>query len=117
MEHRIEQQREGLLQQMRQIERLRQGTLSEQYYGAGEKRQGPYYVLQGYAKGKHWSERVSQAQVEQLRADLAAHGRFDELCRAFVKATEQATLAQEDDDSKKKIQPRPGSATKRPKPS
>jgi hypothetical protein len=117
MEHRIEQRREGILQQMRQIERLRQGTLSEQYYGSGEKRQGPYYVLQGYENGKHWSERVSQAQVEQLRADLAAHGRFDELCQDFVKATEQATLAQEDEHSKKKPRQRPGSATKRQKPS
>lgn len=117
MDHRNEQKREAILQQMRQIERLRQGTLSEQYYGSGEKRRGPYYLLQGYEKGKHWSERVNKEQVEQVRADLAAHSRFDELCQDFVETTEKATLAHEDEVSKKNSRKRRQSATERRKPS
>jgi hypothetical protein len=117
MNHRNEQRREGILQQMRQIERLRRGTLSEQYYGAGERRQGPYYLLQGYEKGKHWSERVNKEQVEQVRADLAGHSRFEELCQGFVEITEKATLAHEDDVSKKKPRKPRERATERRKPS
>lgn len=102
MDKHTEQKRDEILQQMRQIERLRQGTLSEQYYAMGEKRQGPYYVLQGYQAGKHWSTRVAKDQVDRVRADLEGHARFEELRRAFVEVTQTATIAQERAGSKKK---------------
>ena len=106
--------RNGILEEMGQIERLRQGTLSEQYYGTGADRRGPYYVLQGYAEGRHWSRRVPRDHVEQVRADLAAGVRFQELCRAFAAATEQATLAGEAPASKKNARRRKGTASGRP---
>lgn len=104
----------GILKEMDQIERLRQGTLSEQYYGTGDNRRGPYYVLQGYAQGRHWSQRVPREHVEQVRADLAAGVRFQELCRAFAETTEQSTLAEEAPGSKKNARRRKGTASGRP---
>ena len=106
--------RNGILEEMDQIERLRQGTLSEQYYGTGAHRRGPYYVLQGYAAGRHWSQRVPREHVEQVRADLAAGVRFQELCRSFAETTEQATLAGESPDAKKNFRRRKGNASGRP---
>ena len=93
--------RTEILDEMRQIERLRQGTVSEQYYGSGTKRQGPYYVLQGYSDGKHWSMRIPKGQVEQLRADLEAGAHFKDLCRKFADATEEDTIMADQPDSKK----------------
>ena len=102
MDRHTEQKRDKILQEMRRIERLRQGTLSEQYYTVGEKQQGPYYVLQGYQDGKHWSQRVAQEQVDPVRADLAGHAHFEELCRSFAEVTEKATISSESADGKKK---------------
>ena len=106
--------RNGIFEEMGQIERLRQGTLSEQYYGTGANRRGPYYVLQGYAEGRHWSQRVPPEHVEQVRADLAAGVRFQELCRSFAETTEQSTLAGEAPASKKNAGRRNRTASGRP---
>ncbi len=106
--------RTGILKEMDQIERLRQGTLSEQYYGTGANRRGPYYVLQGYAEGRHWSRRVQREYVEQVRADLAAGVRFQELCRSFATTTEHATVAGEAPASKKNARRRKATASGRP---
>jgi hypothetical protein len=114
MDKQAQATRNGILEEMGQIERLRQGTLSEQYYGTGANRRGPYYILQGYAKGRHWSRRVPREHVEQVRADLAAGVRFQELCRAFAETTEQSTLAGEASASKKKARRRKGNASGRP---
>ena len=101
MDQRTQHKRDEVLQEMRRIERLRQGTLSEQYYTVGKKQQGPCYVLQGYQAGKHWSRRVAQEQLNQVRADIAGQVRFEELCRTFAEVTEQATIVEEQVDNKK----------------
>lgn len=101
MDLQTQKKREGILEQMRQIDRLRQGTISEQFYGTGEKKQGPYYVQQGYTGGKHWSKRVGRDRVDQVRADINSGVRFKELCREFAEVTEQATIAEDQPDSKK----------------
>ena len=108
MDRQTQKKRDGILEEIRKIDRMRQGTLSEQFYGTGEKRQGPYYVLQGYDDGKHWSKRVPKDQVDQVRADLSEGGRLKELCQKFADVTEQATIAQDHADSKKKPRSRPG---------
>lgn len=115
MNKRIQQKREGILDEMRRIQRLRQGTISEQFYGAGENKQGPYYVLQGYSEGKHWSKRVPRDQIEQLRDDLGAGARFKELCGHFVELTEQATIAEDQPSGKKNASKRSRIATGKPK--
>lgn len=115
MERRAQQKRDGILDEMRQIDRLRQGTISEQFYGTGEKKQGPYYVQQGYTEGKHWSRRVPKVQVDQVRADINAGVRFKELCQEFAEVTEQATIVQDQAGSKKNAKKRTGNATAKPK--
>ena len=102
MHNQVEQKRTEILDQMRKIKRLRQGSISEQYYGTGQKRQGPYYVLQGYVDGKHWSKRIPVDQVEQVRADLKAGAHFEALCREFGEVTEEATIMEDQTVSKKK---------------
>lgn len=115
MHQKAEQRRTELIDEMRQIERLRQGTLSEQYYGTGDRRQGPYYVLQGYADGKHWSKRVPMSQVEQVKADLHAGAYFKDLCQQFADVTEEATLMEDEPASKKNARKRNRNATAKPK--
>lgn len=115
MDPRTQKKREGILEEMRQIDRLRQGTVSEQFYGTGEKRQGPYYVQQGYSGGKHWSKRVPRDQVDQVRADINAGVRFKELCQEFAEVTEQATITQDQAGSKKNAKRRGRNATSKPK--
>jgi len=110
-----ERKRTEILDAMRSIERLRQGTISEQYYGSGESRQGPYYVLQGYAEGKHWSRRIPREQVEQVRADLGAGADFQDLCRKFAEVTEEATIMADQPGRKKNARKRGRSATAKPK--
>lgn len=117
MHSQTERKRTEILDAMRKIERLRQGTISEQYYGSGDSRQGPYYVLQGYAEGKHWSKRIPRGQVEQVRADLEAGADFQDLCRKFAEVTEQATIMADQPASKKKAKKRTKRVTARPKPS
>ncbi len=116
MRKHLELKRVEILDEMRQIERLRQGSISEQYYGTGGKRQGPYYVLQGYVGGKHWSRRIPKDQVEQAKEDLAAGVHFNDLCRKFAEVTEAATVMEDDQPAGKKKPRKHGrSAIARPK--
>ena len=115
MDKQTEQKRDEILEEIRQIDRVRQGALSEQFYGTGEKRQGPYYVLQGYEDGEHWSKRVPRDQIDQVRADLSEGGRLKELCQKFADVTEQATIAQDNADSKKNATKQTENDTGRPK--
>ena len=92
----LEQQREGILKQLRQIRSLRRGTINEQYLQVPHKgqpepvRRGPYYVLSRHEDGKTVSQRLrSPEQVEQARADVAAHRRFVALCDTYAQVTEQ----------------------------
>lgn len=110
-----QRKREDILAQIRGIDRLRQGTISEQFYGSGEKRQGPYYLLQGYREGKHWSRRIPTEQIEQVRADVDAAAHFKELCEQFAEVTEEATVADEGAVSKKNARKSAKSATRKPK--
>ncbi len=116
MDQMTQQKRAEILEDMRQIQRLRQGTLSEQFYGTDTQPQGPYYVLQGYTKGRHWSKRVPRDQVAQVRADLAAGVRLQELCSELAVVTEQATQAEDEPGHKKKAPPPNKTATAKPKP-
>lgn len=115
MDTRTQQKRDGILEEMRKVERLRQGTISEQFYGTGEKKQGPYYVQQGYTEGRHWSKRVHKNQIDQVRSDINAGVRFNELCREFAEVTEQATIVEDQADSKKNARKRDGIVIRRPK--
>ena len=110
-------QREEILEEMRRISRMRQGCVSQQHYRVGEgkhqRQQGPYYVLQGWQDGQHWSTRVSKGELEQVREDVKAYERFQALCREFTELTEQATGRETDADSKKNDRRRPRAVSTR----
>ena len=92
----LEQRRERILEQLREIRSVRRGTISEQYLKVPHKGQaepvlrGPYYVLSRHLDGKTVSQRLtSPEQVAQARADVAAYHRFVALCREYEQVTEQ----------------------------
>ena len=105
MDTMTEKRREEILEEMRLITRMRQGGVSQQHYtvgeGKGKRQQGPYYVLQGWRDGQHWSERVSKKGVDQIREDVKAYERFQALCLEYTELTEQSTMKDETADSKK----------------
>lgn len=91
----LRRKREQIIEQMQAIDRLRRGSLSEQFFTkkvqGQEIRQGPYFVLQCYLKGCKCSERISADQAEQTKMDVANYQRFQELAEQFVQVTDQMT--------------------------
>jgi hypothetical protein len=89
----LQLRREAMVQQMLPIRSMRSGAVSEQFQAVRHKsgppiRRGPYYVWCRSHKGKTISQRVPAGQVEQARADVAAHKQFIELCKEFERLTE-----------------------------
>ena len=91
----LRRQREHVLEQIQTIDRLRRGTLSEQFFIKKREgktiRQGPYYVLQCYLKGCKCSERLPADQAQQAQSDVANYQRFQQLAEQFVQITDQIT--------------------------
>jgi len=91
-------ERETILEQMRQIDRLRRGFLSEQFFEkvqAGKTvRSGPYFVLQCSHKAKKFSTRIPADQAETVRQQVGNYGRFQELAEQFIQLTEELTLVE-----------------------
>src|SRR6266508_1055836 len=99
------QQRESLLQQMQAIDRLRRGSLSQQFFispGRPSSRRGPYYVLQGYFRGKKFSERVPQDHAAQVKQDVDNYRRFQTLAEDYVTLSDQITRHQDQSQDSKK---------------
>jgi len=102
----LRRQREHILEQIQNIDRLRRGTLSEQFFLAKREgkqiRQGPYYVLQCYLKGCKCSERIPTDQAQQVQSDVANYKRFQDLAERFIQITDQITrLESSQTDAKK----------------
>lgn len=102
-----EQRRDQILHEIRQIQRLRRGTLSEQYFerrlaAGGTRRQGPYYVLQRQQEGRKISQRIQADQADQVREDIEGYEQFVRLSTEWVELTEHMTCAADVTESKKK---------------
>ena len=93
---------ESVLQNLAQIQRLDRGSVSVIRQGPA----GPYYNHQCYEKGRNVSRYVPAEQVEELRAAIADHQRFQQLVQQYVELRVQKTRAQRQAGSKKKT-PRP----------
>ena len=115
-------QRDQVLEQMRALDRMRRGSLSRQFFKAadkGEADRGPYYVLQGYLKGRKFSERVAANKAAQVEEEVENYRRFQGLCERFVTLTDEMTrMADEEPGSKKnsrkKRSPKSSSAKRAP---
>lgn len=95
---------------MQTIDRLRRGSLSQQFFKSPDRqspRRGPYYVLQGFFRGKKFSERVPQDQAAQVQQDVDNYRRFQVLAENYVTVSDQITrLQDQNSDSKKNSSPR-----------
>lgn len=103
----LQARREQILRDMADIDRLRRGSFSRQFFGArsaaGPASQGPYFVLQGYLQGRKFSERIPSAQAPQTETFVANYKHFQALAEEFITVTDQITrLAVSSGDSKKK---------------
>lgn len=92
----IEAKRDAVLDQMRHIRSIRQGTINEQYLKVrhkGKKQpvlRGPYYVITRKEGKKTVSERLTDhEELERAKRDVEAHKHFVSLCREFERLTEQ----------------------------
>ena len=92
----LHQRREQILQQMGGIDRLCRGHLSQQFFkskrGGQTVRQGPYFVLQRWFRGKNLCERIAGEQVGPVRQGVEGYKRFRKLADEFVDVCEQITL-------------------------
>lgn len=114
--------RQATLLQMQAIDRLRRGSLSQQFFPsrAPAASRGPYYVLQGFFHGKKFSERIPSDQAAQVGHDVKNYRAFQSLAEEFVTLSDQITrLQDQSQDSKKNSSRRksPTNSSRKPPPS
>ena len=92
----LQQRREQILQEMGAIDQICRGHLSEQFFksrqGGKTIRQGPYFVLQRWFRGKNLCERVAPDQLAPIRQGVDGYKHFRQLADEFVDVSEQITL-------------------------
>jgi hypothetical protein len=100
------QQRAAVLQEMQTIDRLRRGSLSQQFFASGrgqrKSKRGPYYVLQGFFHGKKFSQRIPSAQAAQVQQQVHNYQRFQKLAEDYVSLTDQLTQRESPAPDRKK---------------
>jgi len=117
------QKRQRLLQDMQAIDRLRRGSLSQQFFKAAPgqtARRGPYFVLQGFFQGKKFSERVPAERAPQVQAEVDNYRRFQTLAEEYVTLSDEITRREAPGAESKKNSSRrnwPTNSSKKPKPS
>lgn len=90
----IVQRQQALLEDMRRIRVMRRGTLSQQRYTERQERRGgrgacgPYFVWQGYVKGKRFGVRVDASHAETMKEEIEARRRFERLCAEYIEIGE-----------------------------
>jgi len=118
------QKRQSLVLQMQSIDRLRRGSFSKQFFpsrvaGLAASR-GPYYLLQGFFRGKKFSQRIRPDQADQVQQDVENYRTFQTLAEAFVTLSDQITRLQDQSQDSKKNSSRkksPASSSGKPPPS
>lgn len=99
-------QRDVLLDQLKAINRLRRGSLSRQVYArkqAGQTHtQGPYFVLQGFHKGKKFSQRIPAQAAERVQQQVDNFKHFQALADQCITLTDQITQLAEAVPGRKK---------------
>jgi len=123
--HTLRSQRDAVLQRIKQIDHLRRGSLSRQFFKTRRDGKiieaGPYFVLQCSLTGKKCSERISAADAERVEQHVENFRRFNGLAEEFVTLSDQITqLECAADDSKKNASNRPSARrndSRKPRPS
>ena len=99
-------QRETLFSELKSIDRLRRGTLSQQVFSKtqGDKTltQGPYFNLQAFHKGKKFNCHISADKAQEVRQHVDNFKRFQQLSDQCITITDQITqIAEGLPDAKK----------------
>ena len=112
-------QRQEILNQMNQIQRMEMGALCEQYREKlvdGQKvKTGPYYNHQLWKDGKNHCQYVPADKVAPLKDAIASRLAFEVLSQKFVEVTVQMTRQEDASDSKKKPKLSKKQNSKKPK--
>jgi hypothetical protein len=92
----LEERREKILEQIKNIRFMHRGTINEQYLKVPQKGKksllrGPYYVLSWNEDGKTRSIRLKANELEQTKQDIEAYKSFQILAKEFVELTEAMT--------------------------
>src|SRR5258705_13972271 len=108
----LRSQRDAVLERMRQIDHLRRGSLSRQFFktrrGGKTVQSGPYFVLQCSFKGKKCSERIAASQAQEVEKQVETFRIFNGLADEFITLSDQITqLECSAGDSKKNVSNRP----------
>jgi hypothetical protein len=101
----LQQEREEVLKEMRSIDRLRRGSFSQHFLrrreGGKVRTHGPYFVLQGYLRGKKFSQHVPAEQAAKVAVDVENYQHFQALAERFVTLTDELTRLADQPESKK----------------
>lgn len=112
----LRSQRDAVLERMKQIDHMRRGSLSRQFFKTRRDGQivesGPYFVLQCSLKGKKCSERIPASQAGEVEQQVENFRLFNTLAEEFVTLSDQLTQWEwSADDSKKNASNRPSAKT------
>ena len=109
-------QREALIGELKSIDRLRRGTLSQQVFskkrGGKTVTQGPYFNLQAYHKGKKFNCHIPADKAPEVRQHVDNFKRFQQLSDQCITITDQITQIAEGLPDAKKNSRRPKSGKK-----
>ncbi len=117
------QRRQLVLEQLQSIDRLRRGTLSQQFFRSlsdPSTKVGPYFVLQGFFHGRKFNERIPQEQAALVQEQVDNYRRFQSLAEEYVTLSDQITrLESQDSSTKKNSTPKRSTtnASRKPQPS
>src|SRR5262249_23716455 len=104
----LQQERDRILQEMAQIDRMIRGHVSQQTFQVqrGERTitQGPYHLLQRRENGKNNCQRVGADELEFIVQAVQGHERFQKLAQRYAALTEQMTWDEQSAPVKKKFQ-------------
>ena len=96
----LEAERRDVMEQMTAITRVRRGTVNEQFFEVTQKdgsvvRHGPYFLYSRTEKGKSFSRRLSNDEVERYEVETGNCRRFKELSNRCVLICEELAEADE----------------------
>lgn len=88
-------QRDAVVDRMRQIDHLRRGSLSRQFFktrrGGKTVQSGPYFVLQCFFNGQKCSQRIASSQAQEVEKHVENFRSFNALAQEFVTLSDQIT--------------------------
>jgi hypothetical protein len=91
----LRSKRDAVLERMKQIDHLRRGSLSRQFFKTRRNGQtvqsGPYFVLQCSFHGKKCSERIPASQAQAVEKHVENFRVFYRLAEEFVTLSDQIT--------------------------